>query len=116
MILQNKECVYVEDEPGDGTHYEFAILDEDENYLLIMMGRIGAKFASYGYRKDSLRDLKSRYPVLLKNIGIKSYQNEIIDSGFLSEKFLGYMGDHSDCNVWTAVAAVRAALMVLEDV
>jgi len=110
MQVENRTGICTEDEPGDGTHYEFVLMRESDRFILIMRGSQGARFDSYTYRDDSLSSILEEYPVLGTHPTTKEYENAIGDSGILADPFIGYMSDHSTCNVWTAVAAIRAAI------
>ena len=114
MNTEKKQCFYVEDEPGDGTHYEFLIMDIGD-YFFITKGNSGAKFSSYSYRKDSIVNLKIDYPIMMTDLDEANYQSHLLDRGVTNSGFIGYMTKHSECNFWTAICAARIALKILAE-
>jgi len=101
------------DEPGDSTRYEFTItVGYSKNYVLISKGSSGAVFVSYDYNIDHLEMLADYNPDFTKDIPPKEYQGTFGKSE-IGKDFISYMCEHSKCNPWTAIAAIRAALKVI---
>lgn len=95
-------------EPGDGTRYEFLIAEVEPGKLRIAAVG-GARFEGYAYAVDGMRRFAARYGDALT---ADDYQSAIRDSGALDDPLVEYAAEqaHSNCNRWTAVAALRCAV------
>lgn len=117
---------WIELEPGDGTRYEFLVApvpvdapSEDPSVFVASVGRgWGAPaFVGYAYTISDLLDFAKRFPRTC-NVGREHYREAVRDEAALEDHFVGYMRGHSGmtahlCNPWTALAAIRAALLVI---
>lgn len=114
--MRKIEAFEIIDEPGDATHYEFIIaLAKDRHFIFISRGENGAKFESYTYRIDSIENFVKDYPILIEALDESEYQKKVASS--MDDPFIGYIASHSNCNPWTAIAAVRAMMkFIIEEV
>lgn len=108
---------YVMCEPGDSTHYEFILTESIKNldYIIIAKGEDGAPFSTYAYREDSIRQFMAEYPGITGWLE-SEYQQKVDENLILKNPFIGYIAGHSQCNVWTALAAIVVAYSFLEDI
>lgn len=101
-------------EPGDGTHYEFLVSRVDDDYYFVAsVGSVA--FAGYPYRVDDVRAFASRHPwIVPEGPTGPAYMKTARSADPMGDGFLSYVLEHSLCNPWTVLAAIRAVLAVLE--
>ena len=119
MKREKINAEHVMDQPGDGTRYDFIVTDVPEMNQVIIAGTgKGAKFKGYTYRKASIISFLLEFPDVLIN-DRDTYRDKVgeimPDRHF--PPFVGYICDdkHSDCNPWTALAAMRAAYAFIKE-
>lgn len=112
MNTKNIKATIVEIEPGDKTKYSFIISNVDD-YILIAGTGEGAMFQGYSYDKISIKEFCKKYEY--SNIGYNEYQKWVSDNKILEEGYLGYIVNHSHCNVWTALIAVFCMNEVIKE-
>ena len=102
-----ERAMHVVIEPDDMTRYKFLISDIkgpfDAGNLRIASVN-GPKFVGYIYRKNSIRQFAMKHAGQCHDTHFKELSED---------PYIGYMIGHSDCNPWTAVAAIMAADSVL---
>ena len=105
MEIYDLETKLIEIEPGDKTRYSFIISDYNIDYVMIIGSGRGAKFAGYGYRKDSIKNFIEKFDIKID----ESYRSYIQENKILDDPYVEYIVNHSFCTPWTALAAIICA-------
>lgn len=92
-------------EPGDMTKYNFIIAKNPHKPELIIAGYGSTRFSGYYYSIDNINTLFKYLPV--RN---QEYSAWVSD---LDISFLGYIESHSNCDKYTAIAAMQCAKSLL---
>lgn len=100
-------------EPHDGTHYEFVVFEDlgprSVNWLTIAKGGRGAAFSTYEYSREAIAQFVASHPGPFADDPGREYGQLAQASRALLDPYLDYVAEHSACNLWTALAALRAA-------
>lgn len=84
-------------EPGDMTKYTFLIEPSPNKGYLFVSG--SPRFDLYEYRYELVEEFYAR------RLG---FEEDLTDLDFMDDNFVLYIVHHSNCNPWTARAAIIA--------
>ena len=115
---ESQAAFRVDVQPGDKTWYRFILTDgsnevgtkngDGRRAVTIVAGPDGPRFDAYPYWHESILDALREYEGLDAETIMRGYHE-----GHPRWHYLGYICEHSNCNPWTALAALRAAGFVL---
>lgn len=117
-------CVFISDEPGDGTRYQWVVTGggtnpaDDAAYITVTP--VYAKRYGYPLLRDEVENAVSCYPGLVKyRSDYKLVAHKLMADGSDGDPqvvaFVRYVQEHIDLNPWTALAAIRAAYFAMRE-
>ncbi len=104
-------------EPGDGTLYEFYVMNSvgyDLHGLVPACVVQGVPFNAYAYHQESVMQFIKDHPTFEYDDEFLMLPSKHAPGGQMIDPFLGYIMGHSNCSVWTAVAAIMAMELHLD--
>jgi hypothetical protein len=111
--ISSHDCDIITLEPGDGVSYRFAIINKDDDYIII--AGIDTHFQGYEFRKDSIRLL---FDEIGKPPAYKDYHKWADKVCHNQNHYLKYIidsvGGIAHVNPFTALAAMYAGFIYLE--
>lgn len=93
----------IELEPGDATRYVFLIEESGDKDYLFVAG--APRFDLYEYNKNDVAAFYKKHP---------TFTVDLSNLEFLDDGYIQYMVQHSNCNPWTARAAIIAMKKFIE--
>jgi hypothetical protein len=111
--ITSHDCDIITLEPGDGVHYEFAIINK--NFYYIIIAGIETNFQGYEFRKDSIKLL---FDEIGKPPQYKDYHKWASKVCHNQNHYLKYViesvGGIATVNPFTALAAMYAGFIYLK--
>jgi hypothetical protein len=111
--ISSHDCDIVTLEPGDGVRYRFAVINKDDDYIII--SGVETNFQGYEFRKDSIKLL---FDEIGKPPQYKDYHKWASKVCHNPNHYLKYViesvGGIANVNPFTALAAMYAGLIYLE--